>query len=94
MRLIWNVALKDEDGTCGVEINPWEKQKVSKPKPRKAYWTEEQLLSFVNYADNNFYYTFGSLDEVHKSVKNLMLSYSKKKFLCLLGLIIFKFHEA
>ena len=41
-----------------------------------------------------FYYTFGSLDEVHKSVKNLMLSYSKKKFLCLLGLIIFKFHEA
>ncbi len=61
MRLIWNVALKDEDQTCGVEINPWEKQKVSKPKPRKAYWTEEQLLAFVNYADNNFYYTFGSM---------------------------------
>ena len=61
MRLIWNVALKDEDGTCGVEINPWEKQKVAKPKPRKAYWTEEQLLEFVDFADNNYRYTFGSM---------------------------------
>jgi len=61
MRLIWNVALKDEEVTCGVELNPWEKQKVAKPKPRKAYWTEEQLMEFVEYADENFHYAFGSM---------------------------------
>ena len=61
LRLIWNVALQDEDDTCGVELNPWQNQRVAKPKPRKAAWTERQLLDFVKHADNTFNYTFGTI---------------------------------
>lgn len=61
LRLIWNVALQDEDDTCGVELNPWQNQRVAKPKPRKAAWTDRQLLDFVKHADNTFNYTLGSM---------------------------------
>ena len=57
MRLIWNVGIRDEI----IEINPWEKARVAKPPKRKVYWTEPELRQFVEYADETYNYSFGTL---------------------------------